>query len=65
MKNNDPPTDKKKQKLPYLSDCYGLQPILRRSLKVKNTEILFNRFSSGFQQIRQHWRVLAVWFVEK
>jgi len=32
---------------------------------VKNTEILFNLFSSGFPQRRQHWRGLAVWFVEK
>jgi hypothetical protein len=34
-------------------------------MKVKNTEILFNLFSSGFPQSRQHWRGLAVWFEEK
>lgn len=34
-------------------------------MKVKNTEILFNLFSFGFRQSRQHWRGLAVWFVEK
>ncbi|EMP9724594.1 hypothetical protein RVY14_001905 [Enterobacter cloacae] len=28
-------------------------------MKVKNNEILFNLFSSGFQQSRQHWRGLV------
>ena len=27
-----------------------------KSVKLKNTEILFNLFSSGFPQSRQHWR---------
>jgi len=34
-------------------------------MKVKNTEILFNLFSSDFPQSRQQWCGLAVWFVEK
>ncbi|EMW0834309.1 hypothetical protein AAEK16_001905 [Enterobacter roggenkampii] len=32
---------------------------------LKSTEILFNLFSFGFPQSRQHWRGLAVWFEEK
>jgi len=34
-------------------------------MKMKNTETLFNLFSSVFSQSRQHWRGLAVWFEEK
>jgi hypothetical protein len=34
-------------------------------MKLKNTEILFNLFILGLTQSRQHWRGLAVWFVEK
>nr|DAF08584.1 MAG TPA: hypothetical protein [Caudoviricetes sp.] len=36
-----------------------------KSVKLKNTEILFNLFSSCFPQSRQHWRGLAVRFAEK
>lgn len=49
----------------YLSDGYKLTEILRSTSKLKCTEILFNLFSLGFPQSLQHWRGLAVWFVEK
>ena len=39
--------------------------ILRRSFKLKNTEILFNLFSFQSPQSRQHWRGLAICFEEK